>query len=261
MTLTDRVARLEYTGTDRCWMCTAVNVVVIAIVCLLVGLRHRALALSLGAVGLALVYIRGYVVPYTPAFAPRLVAVLGLTDRFEGTQTPDEEGTVASAADAPAGEELLGALAARGILVTEAESVAVEPATFDAWQAKMADLAVLDTPELAAAVSETAGVDASDETAGEREYVVLGGTWLSRPVAVAETAAVRVVAERFEDHATLIAAASVLRMFLSACPDCGSELHETTTASCCGGYTNPTTVPEDVLACPDCGVWLYRFKA
>ncbi|MEF8841002.1 MAG: hypothetical protein V5A62_05190 [Haloarculaceae archaeon] len=61
------------------------------------------------------------------------------------------------------------------------------------------------------------------------------------------------------DRSTRLAAAGALRAFLEACPDYGATLEQTTTAACCGGYTNPTEGPADVLFCPACDVRLFRF--
>ncbi|WP_224268783.1 hypothetical protein [Haloprofundus salinisoli] len=72
----DTVRRPEYTGERRCWPCTGVNAAIIAVVCLLLAPFSYGLSLLVGAVGVGLVYLRGYAVPYTPTFAPKFVARL-----------------------------------------------------------------------------------------------------------------------------------------------------------------------------------------
>ncbi|QCJ46600.1 hypothetical protein [Haloprofundus sp. MHR1] len=78
MPLFDTVRRPEYTGERRCWPCTGVNAAIIAVVCLLLAPFSYGLSILVGLVGAGLVYLRGYAVPYTPAFAPKLVARLPL---------------------------------------------------------------------------------------------------------------------------------------------------------------------------------------
>jgi len=134
----------------------------------------------------------------------------------------------------------------------------------------MADLAALDTGALADATLEVAHADDASMFVGDgdpHEWVVLsdgsgsfeGRTWLSRPVAIAETAAVHAFEPYLADKGMCRGAAGPLRMFLTECPDCGAGLSESSAASCCGGYTGPSEEPEEVLACLDCNLRLYTF--
>jgi hypothetical protein len=300
--------RPEHTGENRCWPCTVVNVVLVALGALLLARRRRALALGAAAVGGVAVWLRGYVVPGTPRFAPRLVAALPLPyDPFDhGEYAPEPpasgvagvdtgvDGTAESAATsgpdgeeaaangdttAPAepgslggellGKELAERLLAADVLEPDGEALVVGPAFDEAWRAAMTDLAAMDTESLAEATFEVANAATVDRFENEDgEWVVLGDgsgefdgeTWLSRPVAVAEAGAVKALADRV-DETTARAAAGPLRMFLHECPDCGTELVESTTAACCGGMTDPRSEPDEVLACPECRARLYTFAA
>jgi len=119
--------RPEYTGSDRCWPCTVVNVVLVA-----AGAAAAALAgwpgvgAGLGIAGLALVWLRGYVVPGTPRFAPRLVAPIPGSDAlFHGTDgggaaTPDG-GTGSLDPAEIGGEELLDRLVGSGVLEVDGD--------------------------------------------------------------------------------------------------------------------------------------------
>jgi hypothetical protein len=326
-----------------------VNVVLVLGAAVAVARRRRLAALPVLLVGTALVYIRGYVVPGTPWFAPRLVAALPLpydpfehdvpgrepprevpsgsdplaepgadaaTNGAEGRATgsasdprylgdsgleghdgdleeepegaprttaePDALGDFAEGASAsnqrppgaddavePDGEAVLAALVEAGVVVADEERVAPDPEFRADWGAEMADLAALDTDELAEAVHEAAHAAESRVVSDDHgEWVVLGNgsggvegrTWLPRPVAVAEAGAVRALSGWGLDRSTRLAAAGALRTFLETCPDCGAALSETTTAACCGGYTAPKEEPADVLFCPDCDVRLFTFE-
>ncbi|WP_435195108.1 hypothetical protein [Natronomonas sp. EA1] len=306
MSLLDDLRRPEHTGDRRCWPCTVVNVALVALAAIVTGRKRKGLGLLVGVVGLALVALRGYVVPGTPTIAPKLVAASPLPDAWfhdeppaagitqgpavdrggepdetpateetpddasEDRETPDPEqaGGLADE-DAPDGEELLGVLVEAGVVTVEGEALELAPAFAEAWEARMDELAAQDIEALADAVREVA--HAAKVTAFSNEegaWVICadgsdtfeGETWLTRPVAIAEAAAVDALSEWLDDPALRRAAAGPLRMFLVDCPDCGTELVEATTASCCGGYTRTSEVPEDVLSCPECQRWVYVFE-
>jgi hypothetical protein len=322
----DIVRRPEHTGERRCWPCTVVNVVLVLVAAVAVARRRRLAALPVILVGTVLIYLRGYIVPGTPWFAPRLVAVLPFPyDLFEhevpGREPPREvpggseplvepgadtarngagdrdgasegtprataepdalgdvaEGTSASNQRPPGaddaverdGETVLAALVEAGVVDVDEERVSPDPEFRTDWKAEMADLAALDTDELAEAVHEAAHAAESRVVSDEHgEWIVLGDgsggfagrTWLPRPVAVAEAGAVRALEGWGLDRPTRLAAAGALRTFLETCPDCGEPLARTTTAACCGGYTGPQEEPADVLFCPACDVRLFTFE-
>ncbi|WP_336021510.1 hypothetical protein [Halobellus salinisoli] len=75
-----RLRRPEYTGENRCRACTLVNAVALAALVVAIGAWRPVLALVVALVGVAAIWLRGYLIPYTPRFAPRLVA--RLPERF-----------------------------------------------------------------------------------------------------------------------------------------------------------------------------------
>lgn len=275
-------SRSEFTGENRCWPCTVLNALLVAACCLALGRRRRGLAVLAAAVGAAAIYARGYVVPYTPRFAPRLAAALGVQSGHRGPPegVKGNEGSLLAATgrdgEEEAGEELFGTLLGAGVLDTDGGAVVLSRAVEERWEREMATLRELDDGSLAAAALDaSAATDAWSATDGpwgpmgpdERRYVVLsvgadsavGETWLSRPVAIAETAAVRALDGAVGDAGTRRAAASAMRVFLETCPDCTTPLRETTTAACCGGSMGSSTRPHEVLACPECDVSLHQF--
>jgi len=277
MSLIDAVRRPEYTGDRRCWPCTVVNGILLVVASAAVGLFSPLLAVALFAVGVAVVALRGYLFPYTPQFAPRLVAALPVAgERFghaglaaDGGNEPTP-GTLAD--DAVDGETVVAALLEAGVLGADDEALFLTDEAAARWETKMAalrDLSLDALGDAALAVSPTAErVETVSGDGDENEWIVLSdeaGTvesevWLSPAVAIAEVAAERAFAEDVPDPAVRLAAAEPLRMFLTSCPACGGEVVETTTASCCGGPEN-TDGPQDVLACGACDAWLYEFPA
>jgi hypothetical protein len=315
--LIDRLRRSEHTGERRCWPCTVVNAVLLTIAVVALRRRSRALAIPAALLGAGAIWLRGYLVPGTPRWAPELVAALPVPyDPFDHGDgyAPDPSasgvasGSAPAAATATAGdgvatvetesgeteptgvagdgddrpapdapdslsaepdpEALLDRLAAAGVLATDGEDLVLD-AGFEAdWHDRMAELAALDTEALSRVTFEAA--HAADHEVYEDdhgEWIILddgrggvkGRTWLPRPVAIAEAAAVETLEGRVEDRDTRLAAAGPLRMFLETCPDCGDDLGFTTSQECCGGGTDPRSEPDDVLACPSCRVRLYTF--
>lgn len=268
MSIVDAVRRPEHTGDGRCWPCTAVNAFVVVAVAGVFGLLSPVGVAVLG-VGTALIYLRGYVVPGTPEFAPRLVAKLGLQSLFPHVGGDGENGQTRRSDDLTDdedvdGEELLGVLFDAGVLEAAPDGALELSEEFRAsWDREMATLRERGNDELASVVAEVAPFEAE----GEHAYDGLSiegptrAVWLSRTHGIADAAAVRALAdaavpERFRAHAT-----TPLRMFVETCPDCGGDVVETTASSgCCGGSGSIYASPEDeVLACESCGAIVYQF--
>ncbi len=169
-------------------------------------------ALAAAAVGTAAVWLRGYVVPYTPRFAPRLAARLpwnpfhagevpdatsgasladaGPADARSGetddtgpadgeASGTDGESPPATDGEAPAadGEAVLEALVAAGIVRAGGERVELDEPFERRWAAERERLAALSADELAEATRAAARGDpeASVVTDRGRTHVVLGG--------------------------------------------------------------------------------------
>ncbi len=291
----------EHTGERRCWPCTIANGALLALAVIAVArTRRRALAALLMVVGTAAIALRGYFIPYTPQFAPRLARRLpgdpfGVENPIrprppeppadasvapnarETTDGPDThsspethsgpETSHSLTEEGPDGEAVLTALFEAGVLVDDGETIALTNDSRERWRTEMDTLRQLDMDALAAVVGETAPTaDALSVEGDGGDWVVLTdetgsigrGVWLSRPVAIAETAAVRALADDL-DFSLRLAAARPLRMFLETCPVCGGPVSETTTLDCCGGLSTPNTGPQDVLACEACDEWLFTF--
>jgi hypothetical protein len=266
----EAIRRPEYTGENRCWPCTGVNALIVALAAAVLAVVSLPAALVLAAGGAGTIALRGYVVPYTPRFAPRLVDALPW-DPFhpaDGGVDPPEPGSLADG-EGPEPEALLEALIEAGVIVPDGDRLSLDDGFRERWREEMRTLQRASDDDLAAAARDASAV-ASDVEVVEgrgRTYVVVSDgsddamarSWLTRPVAIAETAAVRVLSDSGLPPETATVGAGTLRMFLEACPACGGPVEETTASGCCGRSRTGNRPPRDVLACEDCNERLYTF--
>ena len=271
----DALRRPAYTGENRCWPCAAVNLLLVAVVAAIAGSLRAPLAPVVLLGGGLLVYLRGYVVPGTPRFAPRLVDPLpvdvgpekpvgsdsiadGVDPANSGTpvnggESPDEEdspgeGESPDEEDPPGEgdsaeesatmdpEAVIATLSGAGVLVADANDLRPTDAYRESFEARMADLRSLTETELAERAAAAAAGAPTAEVHGDR--ILLVGdrdVRLSRAVAIAETAAVETLAGFDVPPAVRTAAAEPLRTLVRTCPVCGGDVSETTLRLCCGG--------------------------
>ena len=250
-----RLRRPEYTGENRCLPCTVVNLVLVGIAALAVARRSRPVGLAVGAVGAGLVWTRGYVVPSTPRFAPRLVSLLPVDPFRHG----DETGSLGDL-DGVDGEAVLAGLSREGIVGFAEDRVTLDPTFEERWGREMGALRRLSDRALADELGE--GLDGVSEVevlsvAGHTRFALgedgTPGTFLSRPVAIAELGAIRALHRSAPtlDPGVRTAATRPLRGFLERCPACESPLEEREVRGCCGGR-DPRDLPAAEVVCPDC---------
>lgn len=277
--------RDEYTGANRCWPCTVLNTALLAAATAVLGWATTPFAGAVAAVaGLAAIWLRGYLVPYTPRITGRLLPLLP-GDRFghaappsaptatdgagreqsapEATPAVSSDGVSAGRTDAASGTDVVEALLAADVLAVDGEALALDPGFRDAWRATIADSSEADPDAFADAL--TAAIpwvaDAGVVTDGGRQWIrltdaddrLVAETWLSPPAAAADLTAVRTLADRTDlppDRRTL--AAPPLRQFLERCPRCDAELDVSSPRACCGSPRYVAEGVEAVLACPDC---------
>ncbi|MEF8852507.1 MAG: hypothetical protein V5A44_09875 [Haloarculaceae archaeon] len=253
----DWVRRPEYTGPNRCWPCTVLNLGIVAATGALAFRWGIPASLTVVGVGLALVALRGYVVPGTPRFAPRLVA--GLPVAFgHADRSLDALGDAHRPADGPTDDRgavaVLEALVEAGVLTDAGEDLFLDEAFREAWTERMAGLRTADDETLLGRVADACPADVEGQRHGDR--VILAGerdVRTSRAVAIVETAAVETLGEWGVDGPTAARAAAPLRTFLRTCPACGGRVRETTRRNCCGGPGSVYGTPEQsVLACEEC---------
>jgi hypothetical protein len=241
-------------------------------------------ALALAVVGTAVIGLRGYLVPYTPQFAPRLVSFLPV-DPFHGgeqiarpTRADGNGDPLASTATgslsgqqagASAGEQLMRDLLEADVLVAEGEQLYLGDDVHDRWQSAMAKLRPVSSEDLARMANTVTAADTVEPFDHDEDWFMLRSdsgsveddVALSRPVLIAELAAMDALETVLDDQSQRRQAAQHLRMFLQECPDCEVELVESTTMDCCGGNPDPQSEPDEVLACPECNHRLYTFPS
>lgn len=279
MSVVESLKRPEYIGENRCTPCTIANSVIAVagsaglswgVVTAGVG---GGVAAGVGAVALgvamAAIYLRGYLVPYTPTLTKRYFPdwLLAMFDKRPddpaGGATPEHR------ADDDVDPE--------SVLLSAG---AVEPCAHEddfcladdyrsAWYEEMRHVAEtgVETDDIVSVLDLDLDVEAAALTHhGEAILLTVHdqelGKWESDAALVADVAGAEVLAERYDAWAGLSAAdrSAVLRglrVFADACPLCGGdiELGQRTEESCCRSY--------EVVAvtCTDCGARLFEQPA
>lgn len=186
-------------------------------------------------------------------------AVPGLGDGLPARPRRTTDSLVPGGAD---GQAVVASLVEAGVLVQRGEQVVLSTGFREQWRKEMEMLADLDDEVFAAAIAEIAPTVEQAQVVTERgrQFVLLRDEedlWLSRPVAIAEAAALRALPESV-DETHREAAVRPLRLFLEQCPDCGGRV-DTASADLWPGTVGPENEAEELLVCWDCGERLYTF--
>jgi hypothetical protein len=279
----DRFRQPEYTGENRCTPCTIVNAVIAVVgagvvvgaaveagtgVPAAAGLGGAALAVSLSAI-----YLRGYLVPYTPQLTKRYFPdrVLAWFDkapaqRQGGLAAREGEAAPVAGAEADVDPEPILLEAGAIEVCRDGEDLCPTEAFADEWREEVA--ALRDGGDLAGRIATAVGVDAETVDVSRREEFVLvraGGEavarWESYPALLADMAAHPLLADRvpsWDDYGrrTQGALLNGARVFLERCPGCDGELSfsRDTVESCC------RSVDVVALTCDDCGARLLEVE-
>ncbi|WP_222918484.1 hypothetical protein [Natrinema sp. SYSU A 869] len=274
---TEWIRRPEYTGDNRCWPCTVTNGVLLTIgVGVLTIAGRRTVAAAVAVIGIVAIWLRGYLVPYTPRFAPRLVTALPFGFVDHGDHTGRDAGSLSDTGiatdetaetDVPTGEAVVTALLEVGVVVPAGEELALDESFRDEWHRKMARLRDLGFAGLAAEANDltdpSIDVRVGRDWRGRDSAIRLegdGGRSVSfgEAVAVAELAAARALESRIDDEAIRLAAGRPLRSLLDRCPRCDGDL-TVSRSTCCGEVTPIGSTPAERLICPDCDVRLFTY--
>jgi hypothetical protein len=264
-----RLRRPEYTGENRCLPCTVGNVVIAAVLSVAIAAVGTTavsvtpgVVAALGVFGLsvAAIYLRGYLVPGTPALTKRYFPPW-LLRAFGKPSGPNQS------VDVDSGEALdpEATLAALGALeeCADGEDLCLTSGFREEWHRAIerAEGATRDR------LFDRLGVETESATVVEEfgdafRILVDGqhvGQWESRPAFEADVGGGIVLSERFGAWTDLSAAdrgrlLDSLRRFLDTCPGCGEtpETGTETVYTCCSSH--------DILAvsCPACGAQLFE---
>ncbi|WP_231183291.1 hypothetical protein [Haladaptatus sp. DYF46] len=226
----------EYTGENRCVPCTVLNLVIaVAVSSLLAAFGSLLLGAAVLLASIAVIYLRGYLVPGTPRLTARYLPDEAL--RLFGKEPRSSSGFQLKES---------GQLTAMEIVVPCDEKAPDEAACLDAdfrtaWRERVDSTRPEDVER--ADIADLLGVEA-DSVSSLGEHAVVTGSllvrWPSTAALVADVAAGTVLEDRSEAWRHLSPerreeTLTRLRAFLSRCPACGEPLSRGTEEvdSCC----------------------------
>lgn len=255
------VRQPEYTGENRCTPCTVLNVLIAGSVSALVGLASVPLAAAAFTVSVAVIYVRGYLVPGTPTLTRTYFPDRVLRWFDEDAEFDVHVDAVTDAVDVETVLQDVGALEP----CEAVDDLCLTPAFRTAWLAELEDF---DEDEAIRTLGAVLGIDPGRVSVfpRSRSFEVevddeTAGAWESGEAFVTDMAADRVLGERIANLTDLpverrTAIARGIRVYLDRCPRCEGpvRLSEETVGSCCRS--------RDVLAsrCRDCGVRLFEIN-
>lgn len=251
----DALRQPEYTGENRCIPCTIVNLAITAGLTIAAWLLAPLLAVGVAVVGVATIWLRGYLVPYTPQLTKRYLpdSVLAWFDKTPRTQvTPDDFDVESLLLE----EEVL-------VETPDGRDLRVAPAFRREWRQRMRDT---DRERDTATLAWMLDIDPDRLTLEPTGSAVVAridgewvGQWESRPAFVADVAAAAVFEDWGGVWSTLPTWARSellggLRLFLERCPTCDGEvvLEQSVKRSCCRDIDVLT------LTCQGCGDRLFE---
>ncbi|MFC6732062.1 hypothetical protein [Haladaptatus sp. DYSN1] len=244
-----------YTGENRCFPCTAVNLAIAGAASALLTAWSTWAAFAVFVACLSVIYFRGYLAPGTPTLTKRyLPARIHRLFGTHGRREPPREGAI----------DIETELSAVGIVSDDGDDLVLSRSFRRAWDDAIASIGTDSLIESLEAFLETDGPlfieDSPDRIvvrAGDRQV----GNWESQAALLADVAAHQTLVAQFPsylgyDLQTRARMVGAIRIFLDVCPTCGGpvEIGEEVVESCCRAF--------DVVAfvCEECGVRLAEFE-
>lgn len=267
--------RPEYTGENRCVPCTVVNTLIAVVLAVALALvvpldATASVAIGAGVLGcsVAIIALRGYLVPGTPALTKRYFPawLLRSFDHPEEMTTVDiDPAEVLQSADAVTDCENVDDLCLTAEFRQAWRAQIDRYRDSDATRTHLAE--VLEIPEQSlefethgsAFVAMADGGQRPGDDNGSRRRV---GQWESEGAFLADVAGARLLSEGFAGWSQLTprqrgSVLNGLRIFLNSCPTCNGTVTfgEETVESCCRSRA--------VLAvtCEECGSRLFEAEA
>lgn len=255
------VARLRepaHTGSNRCLPCTAVNLGLLGLAVGPIWTLSPVAAVVVGFAGVAIIWLRGYLVPGTPQLTRRYLPASVLA---AFGKTP----TTVSATVPPDGDPI-GKLVALGVLPADSGDDPTPIPSFRAAWHEAAEPPANDPKALRGAAATVAGVDRSKITVAESDadgvVVTADGSWVgqwpSRTALVADLATEQTLAGPAWDalgRRERVDLAARIRGLAERCPTCRgpTRVSDETVESCCH------TTDVVAVSCADCGDRLAEF--
>ncbi|MEF8779411.1 MAG: hypothetical protein V5A46_01865 [Haloferacaceae archaeon] len=236
-----RVRHPEYTGTDRCVPCTLLNLYLSAVVGITIGLAwsRPAGVLAFGFMAL-LVYVRGYLVPGTPAITAVPGRVLGLFRRSRG-DAGNEEGEETLAGSPGTGDKtgargeksFVRELLEADLLERRRTELRLPRRVHDDWTRRIRRIDRRGS--LKERLDGQYEIDSDRlqlDRLGDRPVLLSHGrpvaVWPSRGALVADVALESILEERVDwdrfDRRERNRHLETFRAFLQSCPSCGASL-------------------------------------
>lgn len=251
---TSSLRQPEYTGENRCLPCTVVNVVIATAIAWALSQLWIPLSISVLAILLSAIYLRGYLIPYTPTITRRYFPdrLLRLFDHHNDSRIANDEVDV---------EEILQA--ANAVTVCEhGDDLCLTDSFQAAWRKRIESLIIHDV--VRRDLARIVDMDSNDLEFTEHDDAFVAtvdgtqiGEWISQPAFIADVAAANEFHDRLPawnqlDVDQQSSVLTGLRLFLEECPACDGHVtfDQEETKTCC------RTI--DVLAatCDECGVRL-----
>ncbi|MEY7851027.1 hypothetical protein AB7C87_17705 [Natrarchaeobius sp. A-rgal3] len=262
-TALERVRNDEYTGSRRCSKCTVANAGLLLAAVALVAAIAPVLAPILAAIGAIQLWLRGYLIPYTPQLVQW---------SFAAERTPDEprsDSDLRALEDRDGrAETLVDDLIAEDVLLEAGGGLELSDDFEADLRSRIEENTRRSPDELASRLRTTfdnvddAWVERRDDR--ERTWLVASAgdgslsaeTWIRKPLVIVDLAIVETLTTpgRPFDVADAIAVAPAIRTLFDRCPICDATLMETTAGSCCGGPRTAYSPPDLVSYCPSCSV-------
>jgi hypothetical protein len=254
--------RPEYTGENRCLPCTVLNLALVVAGSAGIGVwLAPAVGVGVGVLGGALVYVRGYLVPGTPALTQRLLPDDVLAYFEHGDPATGDGGRVNERGTFDPEAALLDA----GALTPcqDRDDLCLDSLFRTEWRSEMAvaadDVDAAVDHLLPASFDKPATIEYRGEAVVARVDDATVAEWPSRAAFVADAAGAVVLSDAdagwadrgFAERTRLLAG---LRLWLDRCSVCDGhvELGEDTVESCC------RSVEVVAASCTACGARIFE---
>jgi len=270
--IVDRFRRPDYVGDNRCVPCTIVNSLLTLSLAVVTALglwsggstpvSAVGAGLIVGCLGSMAIYLRGYLVPYTPTLTKRYFpnSVLAWFDK-SSTTSPDPEDV--ELLDVEETLQELGVLSP----CPRVNDLCLEPSFSRDWHARIETLDEqhIDEHTLAGLLDIEDPERLSLSTYGNAAVLRVdgqqAGQWESTAAVVADIAADRTLRDHDDSWATLHVLnrsriLNALRMFVEHCPSCGQPVTvgQEAVESCC------RTVDVAAVSCDACGARVFEVE-